>query len=71
VLVLFTDGVVDAMNSAGEQLEMHRLCAAIEEVHGEPVSVIRDYIVRKVGEWTHVQEDDVTLLVARYTRVHE
>jgi PAS domain S-box-containing protein len=71
VLVLFTDGVVEAMNSAGEQLEMHRLCAAIEEVHGEPVSVIRDYIVRKVGEWTHVQEDDVTLLVARYTRVHE
>jgi hypothetical protein len=50
---------------------MHRLCAAIEEVHGEPVSVIRDYIVRKVGEWTHVQEDDVTLLVALYTRVHE
>lgn len=67
MLVLFTDGVVEAMNAEGEQLEMHRLCSAIEEVHAEPVAVVRDYIVRKVGEWTHVQEDDVTLLVARYS----
>jgi PAS domain S-box-containing protein len=67
VMVLFTDGVVEAMNGAGEQFEMRRLCAAIEESHAESPAAIRNHIVRKVGEWTHCQEDDVTVLVARYT----
>ncbi|HEX4340424.1 MAG TPA: SpoIIE family protein phosphatase [Polyangiaceae bacterium] len=67
LLVLFTDGVVESMNEAGEQFDMHRLCAAIEEVHEEPPARIRDHIVRKVGEWTYRQDDDVTVLVARYT----
>jgi PAS domain S-box-containing protein len=71
VMVLFTDGVVEAMNLAGEQFEMDRLCQAIAEVHDLTPLQIRDHIVRKVRAWTHQQEDDVTLLVARYHRGFE
>ncbi len=67
LMVLFTDGVVEAMNAAGEQFELNRLCAAIEEAHAEPPAWIRDHIVRKVGEWVHEQNDDVTVVVARYS----
>jgi PAS domain S-box-containing protein len=67
VMVLFTDGIVEAMDRHGEQLGMRRLCSALEEVHAEPPSVIRDHIVRHVHNWMFEQEDDVTLLVARYS----
>jgi PAS domain S-box-containing protein len=67
VMVLFTDGVVEAMNATGDQFEMARLCAAIEEAHAGSPAAIREHIVSKVSEWTHRQEDDVTVLVARYT----
>jgi sigma-B regulation protein RsbU (phosphoserine phosphatase) len=68
VLVLFTDGVVEAMNADGEQFEMDRLCQALAEANDRPPSRIRDHIVGKVRAWTHRQDDDVTLLVARYSR---
>jgi sigma-B regulation protein RsbU (phosphoserine phosphatase) len=67
VMVLFTDGIVEAMDRHGEQLGMRRLCSALEEVHAEPPSTIRDHIVRQVHNWMFEQEDDVTLLVARYS----
>jgi PAS domain S-box-containing protein len=67
VMVLFTDGVVEALNQSGELFDIGRLCDALAEVYDQPTAVIRDHIVRKVGEWTDVQDDDVTLLVARYT----
>jgi PAS domain S-box-containing protein len=67
VMLLFTDGIVEAMDRHGEQLGMSRLCSALEEVHAEAPSVIRDHIVRHVHNWMFEQEDDVTLLVARYS----
>ncbi|HVW28724.1 MAG TPA: SpoIIE family protein phosphatase [Polyangiaceae bacterium] len=67
VMVLFTDGIVEAMDRHGEQLGLRRLCGALEEVHAESPSTIRDHIVRQVHDWMIAQEDDVTLLVARYT----
>lgn len=67
VMVLFTDGIVEAMDRHGEQLGMSRLCSALEEVHAESPSIIRDHIVRHVHNWMFEQADDVTLLVARYS----
>ena len=67
VMVLFTDGIVEAMDRHGEQLGLRRLCAAFEEVRAESPAVIRDHIVRQVRNWMLAQDDDVTLLVARYS----
>jgi PAS domain S-box-containing protein len=66
VLVLFTDGVVEAMNEENEQFDVDRLCQALQEVHAESPDYIRDHIVQKVRRWMVQQDDDITLLVARY-----
>jgi sigma-B regulation protein RsbU (phosphoserine phosphatase) len=66
LLVLFTDGLIEAMNADGDQLEMGRLCAMIEEHRNEPPSVIRDRLVSATKAWMVTQEDDISLLVARF-----
>lgn len=69
VLVLYSDGVVEAANARGEEFGEHRLIAAVESsVYAEP-GEIRDRILRSVREFTgsDVLADDQTLLAIRYT----
>ena len=69
VMVLYSDGVVEAANSNGEEFGEHRLIAAVESnLHAEP-SEIRDRILRAVREFTGSDrlDDDQTLLAIRYT----
>jgi sigma-B regulation protein RsbU (phosphoserine phosphatase) len=66
VMVLYTDGVIEARDARKEMLGLDRLRAALAEAHDQPVDVIRDRLIRLVRDWTHKQDDDVTLLVARY-----
>lgn len=67
LMVLYTDGVTEAMDKAGEQWGMDRLTAAIERLHAEPVDRIRDEIIEASRSFAESQEDDVTLLVIRYS----
>ena len=72
VLVLYSDGVVEAANSSGEEFGEHRLIAAVEsDLHAAPTE-IRDRILRAVREFTgsDVLADDQTLLAIRYTGLH-
>jgi len=72
VLVLYSDGVVEAANSSGEEFGEHRLIAAVDSCLSadlvEPRD-IRDRILRAVREFTgsDVLVDDQTLLAIRYT----
>jgi serine phosphatase RsbU (regulator of sigma subunit) len=69
VLVLYSDGVVEAANASGEEFGEHRLIAAVEsDLHAEPAEM-RDRILRAVREFTgsDVLADDQTLLAIRYT----
>jgi len=68
VLLLFTDGVIEAANAAGEQYGIERLCAAFEAARGAPVAQIRDRLLASVQGFLAVQDDDIALLVARHTR---
>ena len=45
LLVLYTDGVIQAMNASGEQFGMDRLCQAIEERRTAPVDEICSHVV--------------------------
>ena len=70
-LVLYSDGVIEATNSHGEEFGEHRLVAAEES--GGPMKrddpgQIRDRILRAVREFTGSDslEDDQTLLAIRY-----
>ena len=69
MLVLYSDGVIEAANASGEEFGEHRLIAAVEsDAYAEP-SAIRDRILRAVREFTgsDVFADDQTLLAIRYT----
>ena len=69
VVVLYSDGVVEAANASGEEFGEARLIAAAEaNVAAEPEE-IRDSILRAVRAFTgsDVLVDDQTLLAIRYT----
>lgn len=67
VLVLFSDGVTEAMNEAGEFFEEQGLLDALTSALDLPASEIRDRVLRTVAEFSGSapQADDITLVVAR------
>jgi serine phosphatase RsbU (regulator of sigma subunit) len=68
LVVLYTDGITEAMDARRRQFELARLCKIIEETGLEPVETIRDAIISGVREWMAVQYDDMSVLVARHFR---
>jgi PAS domain S-box-containing protein len=66
VMVLYTDGIIEARNREGQLFEMQRLCAAVQASYRGSVSDIRDAVMTRVRSFMHEQEDDMTLLVMRY-----
>jgi sigma-B regulation protein RsbU (phosphoserine phosphatase) len=66
LLILYTDGVTEATDAEGRQLGLERILEEVERVRSEPVEVIRDHLFRTIEEFRVKQEDDETLLVARY-----
>ncbi len=66
LLVLYTDGIVEAMSASGDQFGLDRLCRLVEKVCMLPVSDICEQINRSVLAHMHEQKDDLTLLITRY-----
>jgi serine phosphatase RsbU (regulator of sigma subunit) len=65
VLLLYTDGAVEAMNGQRQQLGVERLARELEAVHSEPAERIRDHLLETVRRWTDRQRDDITIVVVR------
>lgn len=66
VMLLYTDGVTEAMNGKGAMFDLHRLKESLAK-HGEcAVAVLRDRIHEDVCRWMAEQVDDITLVVVRY-----
>lgn len=65
VLLLYTDGVIEATNAAGEHFGLERLCQELARVAGERIESVRDRLFMRVSAWVHEQSDDIALLVAR------
>ena len=68
VLLLYTDGVIEAANAAGEHYGTDRLCAELEAAQHDSVTAIRDRLLSSVRAFLSVQDDDIALLVARHRR---
>ncbi len=66
LLVLYTDGLVEARNAKNEQLGLDRVCGIVEARVAESPETIRDALVSAGRSWAPVQQDDVTCIVARY-----
>jgi serine phosphatase RsbU (regulator of sigma subunit) len=66
ILVLYTDGVTEAENSADEEFGEQRLIKAIRECAQAPVQSLLESVAAAVQQFTAgEQADDVTLVVAR------
>jgi phosphoserine phosphatase RsbU/P len=66
VLLLYTDGVIEAQNRAGERFGLPRLMRELARVGREPAQLIRDRLGSAVAEFMAEQRDDIALLVARH-----
>ena len=67
VLLLYTDGITEAMNAAGEEFGVDRLCRSFVARHKEAPQTIIDTITMEVAAFTgiSVMEDDVTMIVMK------
>jgi len=64
-LVLYTDGITESFNHAGEEFGECRLIEAFERYRGQPPLVVIDSIVGEVQRFaSQEQYDDITLVVA-------
>lgn len=68
ILILYTDGVTEAMNQAGEEFELERLKNVILESKELGAKEILDNILENVKEFTQgtPQFDDITLLIIKF-----
>ena len=66
-VVLYSDGITEAGNVAGEQFENDRLEAILREIPDAPAGEIRDRIAAAVDAFVGEapQKDDQTLVIAR------
>ena len=65
-LVLYTDGITEAHNEAGEEFGEERLLATLQNCCDLPVEAMMQNVVRAVQQFTGgEQQDDITLVVAR------
>ena len=69
VLVLFTDGITEAMNAGGEEWGEERLNTAIAAHGARQAGQLIDHIMRTADEFVAgaAQYDDMTLIAARVT----
>jgi serine phosphatase RsbU (regulator of sigma subunit)/DNA-binding LacI/PurR family transcriptional regulator len=67
VLLLYTDGVVEAQAASGEMYGIERLMITLAAVGDQPVQSICERIRQEVSDWMQAQADDITLVVARHT----
>ena len=67
LLVAYTDGVTEAMNSAGEEFGEKRLRWAMASVEHLPADDVRDHIVHALKVWSTgaPQHDDLTFIVLK------
>jgi sigma-B regulation protein RsbU (phosphoserine phosphatase) len=69
LLVLLTDGILEARNARNEHLGIEPVCRTIEANADSAPEVIQAELIAAVHAWAPVQQDDVTCIVARFTGV--
>jgi len=65
LLVLYSDGLREALDTQNREFGIRRLCAAIEAAREGSVEEIRDHVLDTVARWQREQDDDRTLIVVR------
>jgi phosphoserine phosphatase RsbU/P len=66
LLVLYTDGVTEAMNEQQQPFGLEALRRELGPVSNRSVGEIKDHLLGVVRRYTSRQQDDITLLVLRF-----
>jgi len=66
--LLYTDGIVEAANAAGDWFGQEALAALLRQTAQLPPSAASDQIIFAVQRWSASQDDDLTVLVCDYSR---
>jgi sigma-B regulation protein RsbU (phosphoserine phosphatase) len=65
-IVMYTDGIVEASNAAGDFFGHDALCDLLTKTKGLSPEVAADSIISSVRQWSAKQDDDLTVLVCDY-----
>jgi len=68
IIVVFSDGVSEALDAEGEEFGDERLQQVVRESQHEPAATLVDRLISAVREFTRgaPQSDDITAMVVRY-----
>jgi sigma-B regulation protein RsbU (phosphoserine phosphatase) len=66
LMLLYTDGVIEARNAAREQFGSTRLQTELSRLRHKPTETIREHLSRILTRFASHLDDDVTLMVVRY-----
>jgi serine phosphatase RsbU (regulator of sigma subunit) len=69
VLLLYTDGLIEAQNAEKEQFDVDRLAEALARHADRPAEAIQAQILQEVQSWLHEQLDDMSLIVLKRSPV--
>ncbi len=65
-LLMYTDGITEAMNRDGEEFGEERLLATLQQCDGSPADEVRQRVMAAVTEFSEgTFQDDATLLILR------
>ena len=67
-LILFSDGVTEAMDLEGEMFGVSRLCDVLSGQHDAPLDCVQKAVLESVDNFARgaSQADDITLMLVRY-----
>ena len=71
-IVMYTDGVVEASNAAGDFFGHDALCDLLTRTRELSPAITADSIISSVRQWSGKQDDDLTILICDYiSKEHE
>jgi sigma-B regulation protein RsbU (phosphoserine phosphatase) len=65
-IVMYTDGIVEASNAAGDFFGEEALCNLLTKTRGLSPGQAADSIISSVRQWSGKQDDDLTILICDY-----
>jgi sigma-B regulation protein RsbU (phosphoserine phosphatase) len=65
IMVLYTDGIIEAMDASRREFGLDRLAEVVVANHAAPVDAICERVIEDVRRWMSIQQDDMTLLLCR------
>jgi phosphoserine phosphatase RsbU/P len=65
-IVMYTDGILEASNAAGDFFGQDALCDLLTETRGLSPALAADRVISSVRQWSGKQDDDLTVLICDY-----